>query len=175
LSGLAHARVTPDRDRSSHEPVGEALVTALSVLVGGHPYLINVMSVREIRGWSQPVPFPGCPAWIEGMCDLRGNVIPVISMVARLGLDRTPGPPTVTVVVEVHGRLLGVAVDGVCDLVSIPADRFQPTPAAGGAAARELLSAVVELEGRVFGLVDFDQLTPIETLGGPEPVGGSHV
>ena len=173
MSSPAYAQAASDRDLSPRETAGPASVTALSVLVGGHPYLINVMSVREIRGWTQPAPLPGCPAWVEGMCDLRGNVIPVSSMVSRLGLEPVQGLPTVTVVVEIHGRLLGVAVDAVCDLVSIAADRFQPVPAAGGASARELLSAVVELEGRVFGLVDFDQLNPIEALADADS-GGAH-
>jgi purine-binding chemotaxis protein CheW len=138
----------------------------LSVQVGGHPYLIDVISIREIRGWSPSAPLPGGPAYVEGVCDLRGKVIPVISMVARLGLDRSLVAPTVTVVIEVGGRLVGIAVDSVCDLVSLPSDRLQPTPAAGGPAARELLSAVVELDGRVFGLIDFSRLTPFDSAAG---------
>lgn len=166
-----------DRRAAPDGPGGEPSVTALSILVGGHPYLIDVMYVREIRGWSLPAPFPGGPSWVEGLCDLRGKVIPVISMARRLGLDHAGGAPTVTVVIEVQGRLLGVAVDGVSDLVSFPSDRLQPTPAAGGAAARELLSAVVELDGRVFGLIDFEQIAMVDAdvvATGSEAGGGLH-
>jgi purine-binding chemotaxis protein CheW len=149
---------TIDRDAPPDEGARAPYITALSILVGGHPFLIDTIYIREIRGWSPPSPFPGCPPWIEGVCDLRGTVIPVISMVTRLGLEPAGVAPTVTVVIEVQGRLLGVAVDAVSDLVSIPSERLQPTPAAGGAPARALLSAVVELDGRVFGVVDFEQL-----------------
>jgi purine-binding chemotaxis protein CheW len=152
-----------DRDPPPGERGGKPCITALSILVGGHPFLIDTLYIREIRGWSRPAPFPGCPPWVEGVCDLRGTVIPVISMVTRLGLERAGVAPTVTVVIEVQGRLLGVAVDAVSDLVTIPSERLQPTPAAGGAAARALLCAVVELDGRVFGVVDFEQLAIVDT------------
>lgn len=169
MSRLAHATATIDRGPEPDGPGGAPSITALSILVGGHPYLIDVMYVREIRGWSLPAPLPGGPPWVEGLCDLRGKIIPVISMVSRLGLDPTQSAPTVTVVIEVQGRLLGVAVDGVSDLVSFPSDRLQPTPPAGGAAARELLSAVVELDGRVFGLVDFERIATIDNVDGATP------
>lgn len=169
MSRLASASATIDRGPSPDGPGGEPCITALSILVGGHPFLIDVMYVREIRSWSLPAPLPGCPPWVEGVCDLRGKVIPVISMVTRLGLERTRTDPTVTVVIEVQERLLGIAVDAVSDLVSIPLDRFQPTPAAGGAAARALLSAVVELDGRVFGVVDFEQMANLDTVEGAAP------
>lgn len=163
MSRFAHASATIDRDSPPDGPGGEPTITALSILVGGHPFLIDVTYVREIRGWTLPAPLPGCPPWVEGVCDLRGKVIPVISMVTRLGLERVQSDPGVTVVIEVQGRLLGVAVDAVNDLVSIPSDRIQPTPAAGGPAARALLSAVVELDGRVFGIVDFEQMPMVDT------------
>lgn len=162
MNRLAQPLAT-NRDPPPDERGGKPCITALSILVGGHPFLIDTLYIREIRGWSSPTPFPGCPPWVEGVCDLRGTVIPVISMVTRLGLERAGVAPTVTVVVEVEGRLLGVAVDAVSDLVSIPLERLQPTPAAGGAAARALLSAVVELEGRVFGVIDFEQLAIVDT------------
>lgn len=162
MNSLAHT-LTLNRDPLPDQGGGKPCVTALSILVGGHPFLIDTQYIREIRGWSPPTPFPGSPPWVEGVCDLRGTVIPVISMVSRLGLERAGVVPTVTVVIEVQGRLLGVAVDAVSDLVSIPSERLQPTPAAGGAAARALLSAVVELDGHVFGVVDFEQLAIADT------------
>lgn len=162
MNSLAHTLAT-DRDAPAAEPDGKPGITALSILVGGHPYLIDTRYIREIRGWTAPTPFPGSPPWVEGVCDLRGTVIPVISMATRLGLEQAGAAATVTVVIEVHGCLLGVAVDAVSDLVSIPAERLQPTPPAGRAAARALLSAVVELDGRVFGVVDFEQLGIVDT------------
>lgn len=169
MSGATQARPT-ERASAQGQPVTGRPVTALSVLVGGHPYLIDVMSIREIRGWTPPSPLPGCPAYVEGMFDLRGSVVPVISLVMRLGLEPVRDQPAVTVVIEVSGRLLGVAVDAVCDLVTFQSGRLQPVPAAGGPAARELLSAVVEMDGQVFGLVDFERLAWIETpVPGADP------
>lgn len=162
MSGATQTRPA-ERASASDQPLAGRPVTALSVLVGGHPYLIDVMSIREIRGWTPPSPLPGCPAYVEGMFDLRGSVIPVISLVMRLGLEPIRDQPAVTVVIEVSGRLLGIAVDAVCDLVTFQSGRLQPVPAAGGPAARELLSAVVEMDGQVFGLVDFERLASIDT------------
>lgn len=162
MSGATQTRPA-ERAPASGQPLAGRPITALSVMVGGHPYLIDVMSIREIRGWTPPSPLPGCPAYVEGMFDLRGSVIPVISLVMRLGLERIRDLPAVTVVIEVSGRLLGIAVDAVCDLVTFQSGRLQPVPAAGGPAARELLSAVVEMDGQVFGLVDFERLASIDT------------
>lgn len=162
MSGATQTRPA-ERAPAPGQPVAGRPVTALSVLVGGHPYLIDVISIREIRGWTPPSPLPGCPAYVEGMFDLRGSVIPVISLVMRLGLKPVRDQPAVTVVIEVAGRLLGIAVDAVCDLVTFQSGRLQPVPAAGGPAARELLAAVVEMDGQVFGLVDFERLASIDT------------
>jgi purine-binding chemotaxis protein CheW len=135
----------------------------VAVRVAGQEFALDIMSVREIRGWSPPVPLPRAPAYVQGMTDLRGVVIPIIDLAARLGLAPTiAGPTSVVIVVEIRGQLAGLLVDGVSDLLDVEAANLQPTPQTGSAAPGEVLAGVMELDGRILGLVALEAVIPAD-------------
>ena len=126
-------------------------------------FAIDIASVREIRAWSQPTPLPWAPAHVRGMMDLRGLVIPIIDMGKRLGLEPIQaGPTSVIVVAEIRGRLAGLLVDAVCDLVDLDASRLQPTPDIGSRESSEVVQGIFELDGRIVSLIALDEIIPAE-------------
>jgi purine-binding chemotaxis protein CheW len=109
--------------------------------VGDEEYVIDIRRMREI---AQPLPIvsvPRAPEWMEGVADLRGEVVPVLDVRRRLGLPRTAVTRrTKLLVVHVAGRILALLVDRVCEVIRIPRSQIGPPPAMdAGSGARLFL------------------------------------
>ena len=143
-------------------------VGIVAVRVGVQEFALDIMSVREIRGWTPPIPLPHAPAYVRGVTDLRGMVIPIIDLSARLGLGAAEASATsVVVVAEVRGRLAGLLVDGVSDLIDLDQSQLQPTPETGSAEPGKIIQGVFDIGGRILGLIAVDAVIP-EDLAVPE-------
>ena len=135
----------------------------VSILIGSQEFALDIKSVREIRGWSPPTPLPRAPAYVQGMCDLRGVVIPIIDLGARLGLKAIEAKPTsVIIVAQIRDRLAGLLVDGVSDLIDIDVERLQATPETGSTAPSEVIQGIFEIDGRILSLIDLANVIPVE-------------
>jgi len=101
---------------------------------------------------------PNLPDYVEGVINLRGKVIPVVSLRRRLGLDSAPPDKnTRIVVVDVHAQTLGFIVDAVSEVLRIRADTVEPTPRIG-TVEREYISGVGKLESRLLLMLDLERL-----------------
>lgn len=122
----------------------------LVVEIGGQEYCLDVGSVREIRVWTPATPLAHAPDYIQGMINLRGQVMPVIDLRCRLGLGRTEASSRhVIVVIEDRGATAGLLVDGVQETIRIQAGAAQAAPDFGVTADNRLVDAVIPLEGRM--------------------------
>ncbi|MDO1581897.1 chemotaxis protein CheW [Rhizobium oryzicola] len=107
-------------------------VNALEIIafrLGQESFCIRTTAVREIRGWAASMPIPNSPDYVLGVINLRGNVIPTIDLARRLGMpaaERTER--SAIVVVEAGHTTIGLLVDHVTDMLSIPSDHLQPVP-----------------------------------------------
>ena len=101
----------------------------ISVRIGEQAYAIDIMAVREIRGWSAATPLPHAPSHVLGMMNLRGAILPVIDAAVRLGLPPTAAPRPVIVVLDVDGLSSGFIADRVSDILSLPRQAIEPPPA----------------------------------------------
>ena len=136
-------------------------VELLSFRIGDQEYSVDIMSVREIRGWTRATSLPHSPAYVRGVINLRGTVLPVIDLAQRLGLpsgqltDRN-----VIIVVDIAGRTVGLLVDAVSDILSIPETELAPPPALAADAAQTFISALTILEGRMIRVLDLGSVMP---------------
>ena len=104
----------------------------LTFRCGGQGYAVDIIAVREIRSWSEPTPLPHSPAYMRGMVNLRGSVLPVMDLAQRLGQPRTEDDPrNVIIVIQEQGRVHGLLVDAVSDIVLPRADQLQDVPRVG--------------------------------------------
>jgi len=139
---------------------GDELVT---VAVGSQQFAIDIMSVREIRGWTQSTPLPNAASHFLGMINLRGLILPVIDLSARLGLGPSKlAPSSVVVVVQVDARQVGLLVDGVCDILIVHEGMIQPTPDVGAGAEANLVQGVMTTDQGIIGLLALDHVVPAE-------------
>ena len=152
---------SPPKKSSSPDPSSTGEVELLSFRVGEHEYSVNIMSVREIRGWTRTTSLPRAPSYIRGVINLRGTVLPVIDLGQRLGLEGSePDERTVIIVVDVDGRTIGLRVDAVSDILTLPTERLRPPPEIAMAADQTFLTALTIVDERMVRILDLTSILP---------------
>ncbi|MFN3546873.1 MAG: chemotaxis protein CheW [Mesorhizobium sp.] len=127
--------------------------------LGGQEFCVDIMSVRDIRGWTPTTPLPHSPGYVKGVINLRGSVLPVIDLAARLGFRSTePTARHVIIVTQVGNQSVGLLVDAVSDILTINADTIQPTPDVASELARAFMKGVLAIEGRMISLIGLDSV-----------------
>lgn len=146
-----------DNSSAADEPHTNMLI---SFSLGGQGYCLDVMGVREIRGWTPATQLPSTPSHVRGMINLRGTVIPVIDLAVRLGLEPTTQTArSVVIVVELGDRLIGLLVDSVWEILTVRAKDVQPSPDVGACEMRQLVKGVVTSNGeQLLTWLAFDQI-----------------
>ena len=131
--------------------------------VGAQEYCIDVGKVREIRAWTSATTIPHAPAFMRGVINLRGTVLPIVDFAARLGFGATePTSRHAILVAEVHGQMIGLLAEGVSEILTIGQTDIQPTPEIASQAARDLISGVIAMDGRMISRIDLDAVFPRE-------------
>jgi purine-binding chemotaxis protein CheW len=129
--------------------------------VGEQEYCVDIMSVREIRGWTPATPLPQTPAYLRGVINLRGAVLPIMDLAARLGLPAIePSARSVIIVVKVGERMIGLLVDAVSDILSVTDDLIQPTPDVACDRVKSFIKGLISMEGRLISEIALDRLAP---------------
>jgi purine-binding chemotaxis protein CheW len=132
---------------------------------GGLEFCINIMSVREIRGFAPATAIPRAPAYIRGVINLRGVVLPVVDLGMRLGLPGSePTARHVIIVAQVGERAAGLLVDSVSDILSVDSTLIQPTPDVASTLARNFVRGVIAMDGRMISVISLDQVLPAVEL-----------
>ncbi|MBA4208304.1 MAG: chemotaxis protein CheW [Parvibaculum sp.] len=109
--------------------VAESRRQFITFCTNGQEFAADIMTIREIRGWTPTTPLPNAPGYVRGVINLRGVVLPVIDLRARLGHGMTEtNAKHVIVVVRVVDSVIGLLVDAVSDIITPEASDIQPTP-----------------------------------------------
>ena len=133
--------------------------------IGTQEFCVDIMAVREIRGFAPATPLPQSPSFVRGVINLRGAVLPIVDLSARLGLG--PAEPTarhVIMVVQIDSplgnQIVGLLVDAVSDILTVPGDAVQPTPDVASEMAKMFVRGVLAIEGRMISLIALDNVLP---------------
>jgi purine-binding chemotaxis protein CheW len=149
MTGADHNRRYP-----SH-----ATLEIIAFHLGDQQFCIKTTSIREIRGWAAATPLPHAPPHVLGVMNLRGSVIPVIDLAARLGMAGTiDSSRSAIVVVEVGQGVVGLVVDQVSDILSVGADRIQPMPDFGANFDPAYAYGILALERGIVCFLDLDHM-----------------
>lgn len=133
----------------------------ISFRIGEQEFCVDIMSVREIRGWTPATILPQSPAYVRGVINLRGAVLPIVDLAARLGFP--PPEPTVRHVImmaQVGSQVVGLLVDAVSDILSVTDDAIQPTPDVASDMANTFVRGVLAIDGRMISLIALDNVLP---------------
>ncbi|PTQ71981.1 chemotaxis protein CheW [Celeribacter persicus] len=143
------------------KPTSSSSIELLSFRVGGQDYSVDIMSVREIRGSAKATSLPHAPSFVKGVINLRGTVLPIIDLAARLGLQTGDKPErNVIIVVDLGARTAGLMVDAVSDILAIPSGEIQPPPDLATDNARTFVSALTIVDGRMIRILDLEAVMP---------------
>lgn len=142
---------------------GNAAREYITFRIGSQFYGVDIMSVREIRGWTPATPLPRAPAYVRGVINLRGIVLPIIDLADRLGFaPAEPTPRHVIIVAQTGRHVVGLLVDAVSDIIAVPADKVQATPDVGSEAARAFVLGVMALDDRMISLIALESVMPTQ-------------
>lgn len=133
----------------------KAPLELLTFRLAQQEYALDIMSVREIRGWTRATPLPHAPDYMKGVINLRGTVLPVMDLGFRLGLtDRTEPERNVIIVVKSQDSLTGLLVDAVSDIVQLTSDNLQPPPDMASGQGENVVQALTLIEDRMIRVLD---------------------
>lgn len=134
-------------------------VQQLTFNLAGEEYGVDILSVREIRGWSRVTRIPQTPDHLLGVLNLRGAIVPIMDLRLRFGLERESyGDSTVVIIVAVAERLFGIVVDAVSDVVDIDPSAIKPVPDMGAVVDTRYLKGLATHVERMVMLLDVEKL-----------------
>jgi purine-binding chemotaxis protein CheW len=137
----------------------EARHQFITFTLGAEEYGVDIMAVREIKGWSATTPIPGAPRFIRGVINLRGIIVPIMDLRARFGMElTTPTRMHVVIIINTGARTTGLLVDAVSDIIAVAPDAVRPIPDMGSDTQENLLSGLVAMDDRMVSLVSLDFL-----------------
>ena len=138
----------------------------ISFEVSGQLFALDITAIREIRAWSPVTRMPGVPHYIAGMANLRGAILPVLDLAARLGWEHTDASERhAIIVVHINGKSCGLIVESVSDLVELSADALQPPPALGDAAITAFIEGLAPLDNRMVMVINLAALVGQDISG----------
>lgn len=125
---------------------------------------LDIMAIREIRAWTPVTRLPRVPHYVAGVVNLRGTVLPVIDLAARLGWQATQATPRHAIIVaQVAGQARGLIVDSVSDIVTIATDALQPPPTSGDEVI-PLIAGLAAIDDRMVMVLDLEKLSADEMM-----------
>ena len=139
-------------------------------------YGIGILKIKEIIGMMPITSVPQTPAFVKGVINLRGKVIPVIDLRLRFGMGEIDYTDrTCIIVVEIEGAagmvLIGSVVDAVSEVLSIKGEEIEDTPTFGAKLDTEYILGMAKMEGGVKILLDIDKVLSNEEIGDLEKMG----
>ena len=143
------------------QPLSAGSRELISFRINAQEFCIDIMSIREIRGWTEATTLPQSPSFVRGVINLRGAVLPIIDLAARLGFESSEiSARHVIIVAQIGPQIAGLLVDAVSDILTVTDDMIQPTPDVASGAAKTFVRGLIAIDGRMISLIGLDQVLP---------------
>jgi purine-binding chemotaxis protein CheW len=138
----------------------------ISFAIGDDQYGVDIMAVREIKGWSDITHLPKQPEYVRGVLNLRGAIVPIVDLRCRFGQGLTETTPLhIVIIVQIGGRQVGLIGDRVLDIVSVDASQIQQVPRTAQGATTDFLSGLVTHDNTMIALIDLPNLLSVKDGG----------
>jgi purine-binding chemotaxis protein CheW len=138
----------------------------ISFAIGDDQYGVDIMAVREIKGWTDITTLPRQPDYVRGVLNLRGIIVPIIDLRCRFGQGLTQATPLhIAIIVQIAGKPVGLLADRVLDIVSLDPSQIKPVPRVAQAQRLNFLSGLVTTEGAMIALIDLPNLLTVSADG----------
>jgi purine-binding chemotaxis protein CheW len=131
----------------------------LTFTLGPEEYAIDILKVQEIRGYEQPTTIANAPAFIKGVINLRGTIVPVVDLRIKFQVGKAEYTPfTVVIILNIAARVVGIVVDGVSDVTSLRPDQIRSAPEFAATVDTKYIQGLGTLDGRMLIVVDIARL-----------------
>ncbi|MDQ0083836.1 MULTISPECIES: chemotaxis protein CheW [Variovorax] len=150
----------------TQETAAGSRLEVVTFKLGEEEYGIDIQKVQELRGYDAVTRIANAPEYIKGVVNLRGIIVPIIDMRIKFKLgDPTYDQFTVVIVLNIAGRVVGMVVDSVSDVITLTGDQIKPAPEMGSVLDADYLIGLGTLEERMLILVDIDRLMSSDEMG----------
>ena len=131
----------------------------ISFAIGNDQYGVDIMAVREIKGWTDITPLPGQADYVRGVLNLRGAIVPIIDLRCRFGQGLTQATPLhIAIIVQIAEKPIGLLADRVLDIVSLDETDIKPVPRVAQSDRVNFLSGLLASEAGMIALIDLPHL-----------------
>ncbi|MDO9435788.1 chemotaxis protein CheW [Hydrogenophaga sp.] len=138
----------------------------LTFRLGGEEYGIDILRVQEIRSYEEPTRIANAPAFIKGVVNLRGVIVPVVDLRIKLGCEKVEyNGFTVVIVLNVHGRVVGAVVDSVSDVLELAGDVIKPAPEMSSNVDTTFITGIASVGERMLILMDIEAFMSGRDMG----------
>ena len=157
---------TTAASRSGAAAATTSLREFLAFKLGAEEYGIDILRVQEIRSYEAPTRIANAPAFIKGVVNLRGVIVPIVDMRLKFNLEQARYDSfTVVIVLNIGNRVVGMVVDAVSDVITLTPEQLHPVPEFNSAIASDHLLAIGTVQERMLILVDIDKLMTSPEMG----------
>jgi len=158
---------TDETNETSHST--DAADQYLTFMLAEEEYAVEILKVQEIMGWEEATPIPNTPDYVAGVVNIRGEIVPVLDLRRRLGLqcaERTDA--TVVIVVKMNSeeqeRTVGLIVDAVSDVYHFDPGQIQATPGLGATDSAEQVRGLATVDEKIVLILDVDRLINFDEI-----------
>jgi purine-binding chemotaxis protein CheW len=166
---MNQAAISPVADAGSRNPIesgaadivrgSNAPTQFISFAIDDDQYGVDIMAVREIKGWSEITHLPKQPDYVRGVLNLRGVIVPIVDLRCRFGQGLTEAGPThIVIIVQIGARPIGLLADRVLDIVSFETSQIQPVPRIARGSRVDFLSGLVTIDDTMIALINLPNL-----------------
>ncbi|MBD8533050.1 MULTISPECIES: chemotaxis protein CheW [unclassified Massilia] len=141
-------------------------IEVLSFRLGSEEYGISILKVQEIRGYEAVTRIANAPAFLKGVINLRGQIVPIVDMRLSFKLGSAAYDSfTVVIILNIGQHVIGMVVDGVSDVVTLSREQVRPAPHLGGGIDAECLHGLGTVGDRMLILLDIERLMTAPDMG----------
>ena len=161
--------MTDARQVAQHEAARNAIALGgefLTFRLGAEEYGIDILKVQEIRSYEQPTRIANAPAFIKGVVNLRGVIVPIVDLRLKLSCETAEyNSFTVVIVLNVKGRVVGAVVDSVSDVLALDKESIKPAPLMNSRVDMSFITGIANVGERMLILMDIEALMSASDMG----------
>lgn len=163
---MTSTRTADARKNGIDAPTGNQYLT---FVLAGEEYGVEILNVQEVKAWENVTRIPNSPAYVKGVLDLRGAIVPIVDLRIRFGMpiqDYTPTTVILILKLEQSGytQIIGIVVDAMSDVMDIPENQIKAPPDFTGHSNALFIRGLARLDRRLLILLDTEKLLSYEDI-----------